>query len=344
MMAADLRSFCGVRGAIGRRTRKIAVQADDPARVDVASFGEKLRQAREARNITLQDLAASTKIATRTLQAIEDGRFDLLPGGIFNKGFVRSYAREVGLDEDETVAEYLEASKSAPLETDLDVLASQVEGARRIRQASGPNAATVVGVVAILVALVLGGLWLEQHRKDVREQAEEEHKRAEISAANQAAQTPSIPQQAVAAASSVPVSAAPGETAPSAASPGALNTAGTGQSGTASTATTQPAAKTSVASGSRAATGAGIEISVSAKARAWISVLRDDRPAETLTLDPSKPELSSRTYTAKDRVTLIVGNPAGVEVTCNGKPTGSLGKPGQRSTVTFTAEGIDVQQ
>ena len=78
------------------------------------SFGEKLKQEREQRKITLEQISISTKIGTRMLQALEEDRFNQLPGGIFNKGFVRAYARCVGLDEDQTVAEYLEASGDAP--------------------------------------------------------------------------------------------------------------------------------------------------------------------------------------------------------------------------------------
>ncbi len=48
------------------------------------------------------------------LQALEEDKFNQLPGGIFNKGFVRAYSRFVGLDEDQTVAEYLQASGDAP--------------------------------------------------------------------------------------------------------------------------------------------------------------------------------------------------------------------------------------
>jgi len=54
----------------------------------VATFGQKLRQAREAKNITLAEISATTKISTRALQALEWERFEQLPGGIFNKGFV----------------------------------------------------------------------------------------------------------------------------------------------------------------------------------------------------------------------------------------------------------------
>ncbi len=78
------------------------------------SFGEKLKQEREKRQITLEQISISTKIGTRMLQALEEDKFNQLPGGIFNKGFVRAYSRVVGLDEDQTVAEYLQASGDAP--------------------------------------------------------------------------------------------------------------------------------------------------------------------------------------------------------------------------------------
>ena len=77
------------------------------------SFGEKLKLEREKRKITLDQISSSTKIGTRMLQALEEEKFSQLPGGIFNKGFVRAYARVVGLDEDQTVADYLLASGDA---------------------------------------------------------------------------------------------------------------------------------------------------------------------------------------------------------------------------------------
>ena len=90
----------------------------------MAGFGDHLRQAREARKITLQEIAASTKIGSRALQALEDEQFDQLPGGIFNKGFVRAYARCVGLEEEKTVAAYMAAAKALAPETDLQEMSS----------------------------------------------------------------------------------------------------------------------------------------------------------------------------------------------------------------------------
>lgn len=78
------------------------------------SFGQKLKLEREKRNITLEQISVSTKIGTRMLQALEEDNFNQLPGGIFNRGFVRAYSRFLGLDEDQTIADYMQASGDAP--------------------------------------------------------------------------------------------------------------------------------------------------------------------------------------------------------------------------------------
>jgi hypothetical protein len=75
----------------------------------VGAFGEKLRRQRELRGLSLEAISTVTKISPRMLHAIEDEHFDQLPGGVFNKGFVRAYARQVGLDEEEAITDYLAA-------------------------------------------------------------------------------------------------------------------------------------------------------------------------------------------------------------------------------------------
>ena len=70
----------------------------------MGSFGERLKREREMRGVSLDDIAEATKIGTRLLRALEDEQFELLPGGIFNKGFVRAYAKYLGLNEDEAVS------------------------------------------------------------------------------------------------------------------------------------------------------------------------------------------------------------------------------------------------
>ena len=76
---------------------------------DAASFGTWLRTQREVRSITLREIADHTKITVRYLEALEGDDFDQLPGPVFTKGFLREYARYVGLEPDEVVNSYLNA-------------------------------------------------------------------------------------------------------------------------------------------------------------------------------------------------------------------------------------------
>ena len=271
---------------------------------------------------------------------MEDERFDLLPGGIFNKGFVRAYARCVGLDEEKTVAEYLDAAKLATPEIDMQAMSSQVSAARAAHE-PGVSAATVVGVIALIVALGMGAVWLKERRKDSREQAAAQHV-AENSGAS-AAPSASIPAPPT-------VASAPNHrTRPQRRM---RRTAQTKVLRRTCRAPVSKVARQNVHAEAQISVVAGcvsgacwlpVEISVSATARAWISVRSDGKTVETLTLDPEKPEARTRSYKAKEKLTLMVGNPAGLSVTYNGKPAGTLGAVGHPTTVTFTPQGMEKQ-
>jgi cytoskeleton protein RodZ len=75
----------------------------------MASLGQELREAREARHISLEEIASSTKIVRRYLEALENDHLELMPGGFFIKGIIRSYARAIGLDGEEILAKYRDA-------------------------------------------------------------------------------------------------------------------------------------------------------------------------------------------------------------------------------------------
>jgi cytoskeletal protein RodZ len=71
-----------------------------------ASIGEQLRLAREERGIPLREISDQTRISVHYLEAIETNDYKRLPGGIFNRSFVKAYARYVGYDEKEAVEAY----------------------------------------------------------------------------------------------------------------------------------------------------------------------------------------------------------------------------------------------
>jgi cytoskeletal protein RodZ len=73
----------------------------------MATLGEKLREAREAHGYSLREVADNTRISVRHLEAIEADDYRPLPGGVFNKGFIKAFARYVGVDENEALGDYM---------------------------------------------------------------------------------------------------------------------------------------------------------------------------------------------------------------------------------------------
>jgi cytoskeletal protein RodZ len=74
----------------------------------MATLGQQLRKSREDRGLSMHEIAESTHIGVRFLDAIENDVYDILPGGVFNRAFVRKFAKEVGFDEEQAVKLYEE--------------------------------------------------------------------------------------------------------------------------------------------------------------------------------------------------------------------------------------------
>ena len=137
------------------------------------SFGARLKKEREQRGITLDDIALSTKIGKRFLSALEEEHFEQLPGGIFSKGFVRAYARHLGIDEEQAVADYLSATTpSSPQQTsqtpqnDLPPeVAQQLEDRETERTAPVPWALFAGLLLIAALGFALWGVYSRQKGK-----------------------------------------------------------------------------------------------------------------------------------------------------------------------------------
>lgn len=79
---------------------------DERSQPGADSLGARLRRARESRNLTLREISDSTRISRRHLEAIESDDYKQLPGGIFNRSFIKAFARAVGYNEEEAVLAY----------------------------------------------------------------------------------------------------------------------------------------------------------------------------------------------------------------------------------------------
>jgi cytoskeletal protein RodZ len=117
------------------------------------NFGERLKRERELREVTLEEITQATRIGPRFLEALENEDWAQLPGGVFNRGFVRSVARYLGLDEEAFLAEYDLAHG-----VQVPPPASQLEN----RIPSPPRwlpVALGLAFLALLIALVIGGIY-----------------------------------------------------------------------------------------------------------------------------------------------------------------------------------------
>lgn len=120
----------------------------------MASFGEDLKRERELRDISLEEISGATNISRAFLEALEQNNFDVLPGGAYSRGFIRSYARHLGIDVDKT----LDAFRA-----ELERRHAAAEGAARqplVRAQSthGGKAAEVVVAGAMVLTALLTGL------------------------------------------------------------------------------------------------------------------------------------------------------------------------------------------
>lgn len=129
----------------------------------MSTFGEDLRMERLSRGIALKDITAITKISTRHLEALEQGRFRLLPGGILNKGIVRGYAGAVGLDQHDWTERFLKAyiASGEMIDDDRDWIdfASNV-GKQRVQRRSAIGTSLRWIGAALLVIVVAAVVWL----------------------------------------------------------------------------------------------------------------------------------------------------------------------------------------
>jgi cytoskeletal protein RodZ len=126
--------------------------AEEPA----VDFGTFLRQAREKRGVSLQQVAATTKISARVLDALERNDPRKLPGGIFSRAFVRSYAREVGLDPESAVEQFVAAfpEQAATESAPTTVVHDDPENFESRRQAA-TTFLQLLGVSLLIVVIVV---------------------------------------------------------------------------------------------------------------------------------------------------------------------------------------------
>ncbi len=133
-------------------------------RVSMSTFGERLRREREKRNITLQEMSESTKISLHCFTLLEEDDFANLPGGLYNKGYVRAYAQFIGLDPEPVLKAYALAQQTQELEAserNSEVLHALAPSATSGWDWSMGTRLRSWGITSLLVpfAVIFVGIW-----------------------------------------------------------------------------------------------------------------------------------------------------------------------------------------
>jgi len=293
----------------------------------MGAFGERLQREREMHGITLEEMSESTKISSRCLRALETEEFDKLPGGIFNKGFVRAYARHVGIDEDQAVADFVAASggeKDQPL-PDPPVPRAVVLGQRADDHANWRAFALLILLLstAVVAGWKLGPNAVHKLVAVVRERVNSR-------------QSPQA-EPAMLEPESVPQTAAPAPP-PTVAETVPRKPPARAKSVTVAESIPAPAppAPPPVAAPPAPPPDATFVVQVRATQDSWVQIVADGR---LMTEGVLVPPAEKRVRAARE-VVIKTGNAAGVEVSFNGQPLPPLGDVNQTATVTLNAGGV----
>jgi len=272
------------------------VEQDTQNHSELASFGEELRREREIRGISLKEIADATKISKRFLDAIERNDHRTLPAPVFTRGFVREYARYLGLSVDEIVNRYNFAAagddrieKTAHLERLVHPREPEPPARPNPKKGIPPPYAridrNVFLLMGIVIALAVVAWWAVQHKRAAHTEAAEAV----------------TPQTAV---------AAPSRPLSTTAAPKA-NANPTAQPPTSTSAPIPPG---------------GLRLTVEAVGGSWVVLEADGKVVYSDELKRGE----QKTFDAREQFRFrTIGNAAGVALTLNDVRLPSLGREGQ---------------
>jgi cytoskeleton protein RodZ len=296
------------------------------------SVGEKLRQHRVEKGLTLGDVSASTRISLKNLQAIESDDVSQISSAFFYKSFVRQFAQRLGLDYSELAAAVQSCVSTIPEPAMPGQLHASLPNVPPLQPVRARNFRWFFSFVALVSVLAgcsgLYGMW-ETSRYNLQ---------ASMSSfinsfsGNSKNRTQGTVETGARASSAQPVgvprkpAAATLTTTPITPTPDRKSVLSDG-----------PAEPVAVAN-PNAETDSGFRVEVAAIEPTWLSITADDKEVYSGVLEAAE----TKELEGHDSARIRTGNAGGVNVLFNGKTIGSLGPRGQVRTVLFTKDNYEI--
>jgi cytoskeleton protein RodZ len=273
--------------------------------MSLEALGAELRSAREGRGIPLTRVAEETRISRGHLENLERGNFGALPGGMYNRAFLRSYCEAVGLDAGLFLGRYADAAAPAHEKPVRKPVGRPQPGRRPPASPAVIWSLLLVGSAAgaYLSRPWIGAVFSPYFRRPAAE-AVHSLPVPEPAPPREAPKAEPVTVAVSAPAAATVIDAGPSRTEAPAAIPGA---------------------------------GASIRLEFQVLAQCWVSVTSDGNRVLVKLLEPGD-DLS---FEASDRFYVKLGNAGGVRVKLNGRPARALGVPGEVVAVIIHRENLD---
>ena len=279
-------------------------------------FGEHLRRERELRGVTLDEVSAATRIKTTFLEALENGRWEELPGGAFNRGFIRATSKFLGLDEDGMIAEY-------SLETGT---AEQSKPAVEPAGAMPRDYRPVVIALSVVLVVLIAGAWLGRHFYVA-------HKQKRLAAAQAAsvvsAASPTTSADSNDAGVAKPESSATAATAATSAA-GSSSNAGNSQPSTPAAASPAPAGLAT------APTSGVLKLTVEAVKKTDVKIVGDGKVLFKGRMHSDSP----KTFEAKDGFEVTAGEADRLKIELNGQKIPFAATNGRHGSISLDKKDL----
>ena len=285
----------------------------------MGSLGELLKTTREQKNLTLREIADETRISLRYLEALETGRVRDLPGGMYNRAFLRSFAEHIGLDPRQALERY-EAETAPQSEKSVRTKAS-----RPVRHRESLRVHPLV-IWSVMLLFSITGLYLSRHWISAAFSPYFTHRPALPEPSRTAAPLPVRAANNTAATAPPPAAANPPGALSEPAAPPSESAAAAQAPAGAPTWGLQPAPESNQA----------LRIEFEVVDKCWVSVNSDGTRVLVRLLEPG----ARPTFGASDRIYIVLGNAGGVRLRINGKPARPLGMPGEVVKVLITTQNL----
>ena len=298
------------------------------------SVGEFFRQVRETKGLTVDEVASKTRIRTDFVKALEDGNFAKLPDQVFAKGFVRSYARSLGLDEEDAIHRFIQSAGSFYEKQDERerLKVRQIEEDRK-RQSNRKAVAIAISIAVLTLIFLLSREQSSVFRRGTPEQGPAT-KRTTQASKDVPATTAREPERMAEVPKPTDTPVGTPKTTPEA----SLRQEPTAPTGTASRSEPETGSTGSTASQGSDGPLAGIALNATenfgdgqlvldleATELSWVVVQIDNGSPQESLLRPGE----KAHWKGQDQFILTLGNAGGVKAELNGKPQKPFGPSGK---------------